>query len=184
MRTAPTLSKAMAAGRKPRLTLFALGGINVNVKEKLKTMEAIEAANRKHVADWKRAQSPKIRGVLIDPDGDAAVMVLDKKLDAYYEALDCRCIDIVRRTIGGRLFDIICDDESLLVDKPQPSAISPLGEIMMCGKLFVVQFDGKEDVQSLTDEEIVHVFSNVVKLRMRKHSKTYTVTALARVDYH
>lgn len=155
----------------------------MNIKDKLKVMEEVAEANRKHVEDWKRAQSPKIKGVLIDPDGGATIVELDKKLDAYYKTLDCRCIDIVRRTIGGRMFDIICDDESLLVDEPCPSAISLLGEVMMCGKLFVVQFDGKDDVQSLSDEEIAHVLSNVVKLRMRKRSKTYTTTALARVDY-
>lgn len=156
----------------------------MNVKDKLKTMEEVEAANRKHVEDWKRAQFSKIRGVLIDPEKEAgAVVELDKNLDAYYEALDCRCIDIVQRTIGGRSFDVICDDEALLVDAPCPSAISPLGEVMLCGKLFVVQFDGRDDVRSLSDEEVAHVLRNVVKLRMRKHSKTYTVTALGRVDY-
>jgi len=156
----------------------------MNVKDRLKTMEEVEAANRKHVEDWKRAHSHKIKGVLIDPNGSASIVELDKNLDAYYKLLDCRCVDIAQRTIGGRSFDIICDDEALLVAKdPQPSAVSPLGEIMLCGKLFVVQFDGEEDVQSLTDEEIMHVLSNVAKLRMRKRSKTYTVTALTCVDY-
>lgn len=156
----------------------------MNMKDRLKTMEEVEAENRKHLADWKRAQTPKIRGVLIDPEKDAgAVVELDKNLDAYYKALDCRCIDIARRTIGGRWFDIITDDEALLVANPCPSAISLFGEVMLCGKLFVVQFNGQDDVQSLTDEEIAHVLRNVVKLRMRKRSETYTVTALARVDY-
>lgn len=154
----------------------------MNVKDKLKVMDEIDAANRRHVEDWKKRR--KIKGVLIDTiKGTAEVAEIDKDLDTYYKVLNCRCIDIARRTIGGRAFEIICDDEATLVKYPMPSAISPFGSVMLYGNLFVVGFDGKDDVESLTDKEIAHVKRNLIKYRLRTDKEQKTYTALANVGY-
>ena len=39
---------------------------------------------------------------------------IEPTLDEYYRLLDCRCIDIPSRIIGGRVFDIICDTRVFL----------------------------------------------------------------------
>lgn len=154
----------------------------MNVKDKLKVMDEIDAANRWHVEDWKKRR--KIKGILIDTiKGTAEVAEIDKDLDTYYKVLNCRCIDIARRTIGGRAFEIICDDEATLVKCPMPSAISPFGSVMLYGNLFVVGFDGKDDVESLTDKEIAHVKRNLIKYRLKTDKEQKTYTALANVGY-
>lgn len=154
----------------------------MNIKDKLKVMDEIEAANRQHVEEWKNRRT--IKGILIDTvNGSAEVVEIDKDLDAYYRVLNCRCIDIARRTIGGRAFEIICDDEATLVENPMPSAISPFGSVMLYGNLFVVRFDGKDDVESLTDEEIAHVKRNLILYRLRTDKEQKTYTALANVGY-
>ena len=156
----------------------------MNIKDKLKAMREIADANRKHVEEWKKNRLPVIKGVLIDSvNGTVSVKEISKELDAYYDILNCRCIDIARRTIGGKPFEIICDDEATLVTDPVPSAISHFGAVMLYGSLFVVRFDGKEDVESLTDEDIAHVMKNVFKCRSVTADGVKTYIALGNVDY-
>ena len=91
-----------------------------------------------------------IRGFLIDPENNIAEeRTIEKSLDSYYATLRCSCIDIVSRPIFNRNFDIICDDEALLTCDPYPSALSVLHDVALCGPIFVVRFDGKDDVTDL-----------------------------------
>lgn len=70
----------------------------MDTKRKLGVMKEIEAANKRHVEEWKREQAGrKITGVLVDVmTGTAAKVTVEKDLDSYYKILNCRCIDIVR----------------------------------------------------------------------------------------
>lgn len=101
----------------------------MDTKRKLGVMKEIEAANKRHVEEWKREQAGrKITGVLVDvTTRTAAKVTVEKDLDSYYKILNCRCID---------------------------------GEMMLAGNLFVVQTDGGDDLQSLTEAEIRHVLLN------------------------
>lgn len=123
----------------------------MDTKRKLGVMKEIEAANKRHVEEWKREQAGrKITGVLVDvTTRTAAKVTVEKDLDSYYKILNCRCIDIVRRGIGGKRFYIICDDEALLTSSPRVSAVGIDGEMMLAGNL-----------QSLTEAEIRHVLLN------------------------
>lgn len=79
-------------------------------------------------------------------------------LDDYYDLIGCRCIDIVNRRIGKRRFEIICDDEGLLVDKPIMSAVSYMGEPMLMGNLLIAGgevIDG--ELTPITDVEIEYI---------------------------
>lgn len=131
----------------------------MNVRRRLDVMKEIEAANRRHVEEWKREQAERrITGVLVDVTvGTVAKVTVEKSLESYYRILNCRCIDIVRRGIGGRRFDVICDDEALFTDSPRASMVNADGKMMLAGNLFVVQTDGADDLQSLTEDEIRHV---------------------------
>lgn len=154
----------------------------MDIKEKLKVMEEVAEANRQHVEKWKESQ--KIRGVLVDTvKGFTSPCEIDRGLEHYYEILNCRCIDIVRRTIAGKSFEIICDDEGALVDNPTPSAISPFGAVMLYGNLFIVKHDGKEDVESLTDDEIRHVLHNVCRFFHRTDDGVKVYAAISNVGY-
>ena len=107
----------------------------------------------------------KITGILVNVwDGVACKATIEKSLDSYYKTLNCDCIDIVSRHIGGQGFDIICDDEALLKANPRPSAMHPDGNVALCGNLFIVNYDGMGDVCSLRQGQIDHVMRYVKKL--------------------
>lgn len=100
----------------------------------------------------------KITGYFVDPEnGIAEPRTIDKSLEGYYALLRCDTIDIPSRMIGDRRFDIICDDEALLKAPPFVSAYDIDGSPMLVGPLFVVKFDGEEDVTSLTQDELDYV---------------------------
>ena len=96
-----------------------------------------------------------ITGVLLDASRNTICKaVLDGTLDGYYNALECRCFDIVCRNISGRYFDIYCDDEGLFVEEPKVTAFSPDGEPMLVGNLFICLHDDEGNTVSLADEDI------------------------------
>ena len=106
----------------------------------------------------------KITGVYVNPETrEIAKTTIEKSLEGYYKLLNCDCIDIARRSIGGKMFDIICDDEALLKADPVPAAADPQGRVQLFNRLFVVAFDGMEDIRSLTDDEINHVLRHCIR---------------------
>lgn len=157
----------------------------MDTKRKLEVMREVDEANRKHVEDWKRKQQArKIKGVLVNVNkGTVEPVELDKSLNGYYAALDCRCIDIVQRTIGGKVFEIICDDEGLMVSNPIPSGVAYSGEILLYGNLFVVGFNGVNDVESLTDADARYVMRHLVELRHHDGKEFKKHLALMGVGY-
>jgi hypothetical protein len=111
-------------------------------------------------------KTTKITGILVDVKaGVARKATIEKSLDGYYKALNCDCIDVVTRRIGGQRFDIICDDEALLKAFIKPSAVDKDNHPMLFGNLFVVNFNGKDDVCSLREGQIEHVL---------RHTKSVT----------
>lgn len=82
------------------------------------------------------------------------------RLNEYYSLLNCSLIDIQCRKIGGKWFDIICDDEALLKAEPIVSAVDSDGKPALCGNLLFCNYDDStgEEV-SLTDEDIQHLES-------------------------
>lgn len=116
----------------------------------------------------------KITGILIDVEKETAkVTTIEKELDAYYEALNCDTIDIVSRKIGKRYYDIVCDDEGLFKDSPRISAINDMGGVMFVGNLFIVRFNGEDDIESLTDADVTYILKHIHLQGTRKHPKPY-----------
>lgn len=110
-----------------------------------------------------------ITGVLLDAQ-TARVQraTIPATLESYYKHLDCSIIDIISRRIGGKRFDIICDDEGLLKDDPRISALDSEYQPMLVGNLFVCSHAEGYEI-SLTEEEISHVLRYAVKLPTRQH---------------
>lgn len=114
----------------------------------------------------------KITGIVVNPsEGVAQQATIEKSLDGYYKLLDCSCIDIVSRRIGGKRYLIVCDDEALCKENPVITAISSDRQPMLFGALFVVKSDDRDDVRSLTDSEAAHILRCRVTLRdPKKHT--------------
>ena len=100
----------------------------------------------------------KLLAYLVDPEACIGMEygVLDD-LDCFYETLDCDTIDIVTRKIGGRVYDIICDDEALLKPFPCPSATGSNGTMLYNKLLVCGQADDEGELTSLTDEDIANL---------------------------
>lgn len=114
-----------------------------------------------------------IKAYYIDPKTNTAEpRDITPELDTYYELLHCTTIDIVTRKVKGKYYDIICDDEGLLVDDPLISAIDDRGRGMLCGALLIVGMADDEGYEtSLTDEDIAHIQRNVHHMCPRLHPK-------------
>ena len=123
-----------------------------------------------------------IKGVLIDVISNTAKVVeIEKSLNSYYKILNCNLIDITSRYIGGKLFDIICDDEGLFKEDFIASAVTSYNRIALVGNLFVVKFDGNDDETSLDDEEIEHILNHVKMVKCNLYEEERVM--LVKVDH-
>ena len=123
-----------------------------------------------------------IKGVLIDVISNTAKVVeIEKSLKSYYKILNCDLIDITSRYIGGKLFDIICDDEGLFKEDFIASAVTSYNRIALVGNLFVVKFDGNDDETSLDDEEIEHILNHVKMVKCNLYEEGRVM--LVKVDH-
>ena len=118
-----------------------------------------------------------ITGYLIDVQNEkAGAVTIQHGLTAYYQLLNCRCIDMVSRRIGKqaqRCYTIICDDEGLFAPDPQISAIDSLGQVMLVGNLLVVKVDADGETQSLDDDDIRYLQKHTLLFGTTKHPKPY-----------
>lgn len=103
----------------------------------------------------------EIIGIFLHEDDLVRTTMIPDELDSWYFLLHCDCIDIARRKIGDRVYDIICDDEGLLKERPCTMVSKGddgqyLAEIV--GSIFICNNDGEGNLISLTDDEINNVF--------------------------
>ena len=128
--------------------------------------------------------SETIRGFLVDPENNTAEeRVIEKSLDSYYSLLRCDTIDIVSRSIGGKRYDIICDDEALLKAPAYASALDSGGHPALFNALFVVKFDGRDDVTDLNDEDINNVGNHLTAVMTMLDDDIISYCLLEGVDY-
>lgn len=109
----------------------------------------------------------KKRMLLIDVKNDRVSPVViesENALEQYYKLLDCDLIDITERKIGGKYYDIICDDEGLLKDNAIPSAIDKDQKPMLVGNLLICNIADEEGNEvELKAEDIVLITDNLMQ---------------------
>ena len=114
--------------------------------------------------------------------GKARAIEIEDDLHAFYDALHVEHIDITERMIGGRPFDVMCDDEGLLKGSPEVSAIDSMGNPMFVGSLMFFHHTDEGELVGLTPEDILHLrhhirgFINVLTGKRRM--------VMCDVDYH
>ena len=89
----------------------------------------------------------------------------ENNLIAWYKAIDCDCIDIVSRKVGGKYLEIVCDDEGLLKGSPVVTAINKQNksEVMLVGSLvFYGGVDANGDLIDITKDDVKRIKSNTV----------------------
>lgn len=127
-----------------------------------------------------------ITGFLIDVYREKAeVVTVTKELSSYYRILDCSTIAITEQQIGVRkrrnqephIFNIVSDDESLLVKDPKISAINNMGSPMLCGNLFIVKSHtkpfGEIELASLEPQDIEYLKQYIRLQATRKYPRPY-----------
>ena len=157
----------------------------MDVKKQLEAIRDMDEANERRVEEFK--QEDKILAVYVDVygKGRATKKYIKPDLDEYYRLLDCTCIDMPTRWIGGKPFIIICDDEGMFRSDRKVSAVDANGEPALVGNLLVVAFDGREDVRGLTDDEADMILVEHVtgRGRMDKRGRTAIWEVLKDVQY-
>lgn len=91
----------------------------------------------------------------------------------YYRLIGCSTIDIVSRKIGGRWFDIVCDDEGLFNEPVKISAINNMGSAMLAGNLLFFNHDGEGNLLPLSDDDCYHIQKYIQKMSTRKYPEGY-----------
>ena len=115
--------------------------------------------------------------LLLDVENKEIKMVEANGLDDYYELIGCRCIDIVRRTIGDVEVEIVLDDEGALVNQPKISAISPEGTPILYGNLLVASGRVTDDgeLTELDEDEIDEIMDNIATITASVYKEPYPV---------
>ena len=87
---------------------------------------------------------------------------IESNLDTYYSEIGCDLIEIPERCIGGKLFNIICDEEGLLKDRPIPSALGNGYKEVIFGNLIVCGLaDDDGELTGITDEDVQLIRDNI-----------------------
>lgn len=127
-------------------------------------------------------QNKPLIGFYIDPvTNTAEPREIVDNLDNFYELLACDTIDITTRCVQGVRFDVVCDDNGLLVEKPIPSALFPDGHVALVGRLFLCFDDTNEpnpegELLSLSPPAIMLLRSRVVLYEL--NGKDFTALLL------
>lgn len=114
----------------------------------------------------------------------AVVLVLDvkedklrvaecKELEDFYRELDADMLDIARRNIGGKAYDIFVDDIGLFRENPVVSAITKDLEPMLVGNLIFANHDVEGNTTSLTDEDMARILGNIVQVSTKNRPAGY-----------
>lgn len=105
-----------------------------------------------------------MRGLLFDAKKNDFTEVDVKDLHDYYKLINCSCIDVCRRKIGDRYFEIVVDDEGLLKDKPMLSAINPLDDncVLVGNLIFYDGVDYEGEFTPITDEGVKIIKENLL----------------------
>lgn len=119
----------------------------------------------------------EITGLYVNPQKNIAeARTIEDRLESFYKLLECGCIDIVTRQIGGRAFSIVCDDEGTFKDDPYISAAGMTGVAQLVGPLFVVSADNADgDLVGLSDSEIRYLLRHIIRVQTKKHKEITAV---------
>ncbi len=95
--------------------------------------------------DVKNAKEPQIIEVCNDNNDD------------FHRLIGCDMIDVTQRTLGGKKYCIVADDEGALKYNRKLSVWSFNSYERIYGNVIIANFDGVEDLSSLEDVDVVRL---------------------------
>ena len=101
--------------------------------------------------------------LLIDVKNREVRMLEASSLKEYYKLIGCDIIDIVQRKIAGKYYEIICDDEGLLVDAPILSAAwETTKKPALFGNLLIAGEAVDGELTSITTEDAKAITGSII----------------------
>ena len=89
------------------------------------------------------------------------VVDITPDLHTYYATLGCESVEFAERTIQGRLFLIICNEEALLKDGEVATVLSKSDDnLNLVGNVLVCNQDADGEPTPLTDGDIALIIAN------------------------
>lgn len=123
-----------------------------------------------------------MRGYLIDVENGKHGPVEvkgDDHLEQFYRLIGCRCIDIAVRKVGETYYNVVLDDEGLLVEDPITSAIDRQHHGMLAGNLVIFGMDEQTmDLAPLTDDDVRNIRKNLMVAIDTERQKMYSVVVM------
>lgn len=97
-----------------------------------------------------------IGGVPLNFGNTLKVVDIEPKLEAYYDILRCSMIQFAERSVGGRVFDFICDEEVFIEGKPfvYTCMSATDDEYNIVNDVLICHTNDEGDEVSLTDDDI------------------------------
>lgn len=120
-------------------------------------------------------------GYIIDIDNDKAGLVEigdDDHLGQFYKLIGCGCIDICTRKIGGKYYNIVIDDEGLLVADPVFAAIDTRMRGMLAGNIIIFGIGDDQDLCSIEDTDPANIRDNMYEVFDFDTMKTHPVVVM------
>jgi len=98
-------------------------------------------------------------------EGTAKSVEIEPSLDELHKFVDCDCIDIVVRLVGGVAYNIVLDDEGLLRSDVRIGAVSASGDEVLAGNLLIFGVDDDGELRSLTPTELSLLEAHIYTFR-------------------
>lgn len=112
-------------------------------------------------------EAPTMRVLLIDTEKTAPQIIeTPGGLNEWYRLIGCELIDIQARTIAGREYDIITDDEALYKQGAKVSGIDKNQQPQLVGNLVICKCDDQGNETGLSDEDIAHLMKHIAILKL------------------
>ena len=77
----------------------------------------------------------------------------DNVLSELYRIIGCDLVELVQVEVGGKFYDVYCDEEFLLKEKPVPTLFLS-GEQVLCGNLVFTTCDEEGKLGGVKEEDI------------------------------
>lgn len=100
------------------------------------------------------------------------------KLSEYYKLIECSTIDIVVRSIAGKAYDIICDDEGTFKENPRVTALWRDFTPALVGNLIFAHHDAEGNMTGLVDSEIQDIMQSAMYLCDAERGRVWQVLIL------
>ena len=100
----------------------------------------------------------KIRGILLD-GYKSEVVEIEHTVENLRKLIGCSCLDITSRILHGRRYYFVCDDMGWYKEETVFTGyyVGFKTGVAFVGKIFIVAFNGVDDICSLSDDDIEYL---------------------------